>query len=93
MSGFVPSYYIGSGALCQSPITVSLRDTGLVPKNGQKPPSDNYMKFHKVEKCRKIGTFLMLFISLVTSKLRTQRAPSAETNPQAASTPQNIHVP
>lgn len=33
--GFLPSYYIGSGALSKSAITVSLRDTRLVSENGK----------------------------------------------------------
>ena len=37
MSGFVPSYYIRSGALSKSLITVSEKDTGLVPEDKQNP--------------------------------------------------------
>ena len=80
MDGFLPSYYIRSGALSKSPFTVSLRDTRLVSENGKNPLCDNYMNFHKVEKCRIYGTFLIPFIFYVTSILRTQRALSSERN-------------
>ena len=33
--GFLPSYYIRSGALSKSAITVSLRDPRLVSENGK----------------------------------------------------------
>ena len=75
--GFLPKNYIRSGALCQSGAAVSEKDTRLVPKNGENPLRIIYINFIKAEKCRKIGTFLMLSIFLVTSILRTQRASEA----------------
>lgn len=39
--GFVPSYYIRSGAFSKSKRAVSPGDTGLIPKNGENPLHDN----------------------------------------------------
>ena len=36
-NGFLPSNYIGSGALSKSLITVSEKDTRLVPEDKQNP--------------------------------------------------------
>ena len=39
--GFLPKNYIRSGAFSKSKSTVSPRDTGLIPKNGENPLHDN----------------------------------------------------